>query len=167
MAPGRFSVGVNYVRHARDSGPASVARHAIAGHPPVTWLVREVFEAAEGFDEAVRILEGTRLVAPVIFTVAGVRDGEAVVIERTAKSAALRRPGGSPLVAANHYRCAAFVRDGRDFTGHDSEARYASARRLGAGVRRGAQALRVLGDDEPERSWTQYQCAMEPCSVAG
>lgn len=164
MAPGRFSVTINYVRHARDSGPAAVARHAIAGFSPVTWVVREVFEAAEDFDEAVRMLESAPLVAPVIFTVAGVKDGEAVVIERTARKAALRRPVGGLLVATNHYLSATFAPDGRDITGHDSEARYASARRLGAGVRQGPQALRVLADGELERGWTQYQCAMEPRS---
>jgi hypothetical protein len=49
---------------------------------PLSVLTRELFEKAESYDEAVKILSTTRLIAPAYFIVGGIKPNEGVVITR-------------------------------------------------------------------------------------
>ncbi|HEX5270655.1 MAG TPA: C45 family peptidase [Gemmataceae bacterium] len=72
---------------------------------PVLLHVRRVLEDASDFDDALRMLSRQRLAAPALFTLAGTRNDQRVVIERTPSRHALRRPNGDePLLTTNDYR---------------------------------------------------------------
>jgi hypothetical protein len=72
---------------------------------PVLLHLRRVMEDARDFDDALRMLSRQRLAAPALFTLAGSRNDQRVVIERTPRRYALRWPqGDEPLLATNDYR---------------------------------------------------------------
>jgi len=72
---------------------------------PVLLHLRRVLEDAADFDDALRMLSRQRLAAPALFTLAGSRNEQRVVIERTPSRYALRRPAGDePLLTTNDYR---------------------------------------------------------------
>jgi hypothetical protein len=72
---------------------------------PVLLHLRRVMEDAADFDDALRMLTRQRLAAPALFTLAGSRNEQRVVVERTPRRYALRRPRGEqPLLATNDYR---------------------------------------------------------------
>jgi hypothetical protein len=72
---------------------------------PVLLHLRRVLEDAADFDDALRMLSRQRLAAPALFTLAGTRNDQRVVIERTPSRFALRRPtGDEPLLTTNDYR---------------------------------------------------------------
>jgi hypothetical protein len=67
--------------------------------------LRRVLEDAADFDDALRMLSRQRLAAPALFTLAGSRNEQRVVIERTPRRHALRWPNGDePLLTTNDYR---------------------------------------------------------------
>lgn len=72
---------------------------------PVLLYIRKVLEEAEGFDQAVDLMTHKRLMVGALLTVAGTRNDQRVVIERSPTRAALRwGQDGQPLIATNHYR---------------------------------------------------------------
>jgi hypothetical protein len=72
---------------------------------PVLLHLRRVLEDAVDFDDALRMLTRQRLAAPALFTLAGSRNDQRVVIERTPRRHALRRPrGDEALLVTNDYR---------------------------------------------------------------
>lgn len=93
MVPGAYSVTMNWAPPSElpgfDFGPA--------------FLLREVLETCDTYEEAVRDLRNTRLACPVFFVVCGAKDGQACVVERTRKIAEVRRLRSSVLVQANHH----------------------------------------------------------------
>lgn len=91
-----FAVALNAV-----SSPEPVN---LEGYPVLLHL-RRVFEDATGFDDAVRMLTETPLVAGGLFTVVGTDVDQRVVIERSQTRAELRHARGTePLIATNDYR---------------------------------------------------------------
>jgi hypothetical protein len=81
---------------------------------PVLLHLRRVLDDAADFDDALRMLSRQRLAAPALFTLAGTRNDQRVVIERTPRRYALRRPAGDePLLTTNDYRLLT------DAQGHD------------------------------------------------
>jgi hypothetical protein len=82
---------------------------------PVLLHLRRVLEDAVDFDDALRMLSRQRLAAPALFTLAGSRNEQRVVIERTPSRFALRWPAGdAPLLTTNDYRLLT------DAQGHDA-----------------------------------------------
>ncbi len=72
---------------------------------PVLLHLRRVLEDAPDFDAAVRQLSEATLAAPALITVAGTRNEQRVVIERTPTRSAQRwADNGKPLVTTNDYR---------------------------------------------------------------
>lgn len=104
-APGRFAAVLNQApERASRLGrlPAWVGekrRFLRATGLPPAHLLRLVFETAPDFATARQMLSETRLAAPVIYTLAGLRSGEACTIERTEDAA---RETDTPA-AANHF----------------------------------------------------------------
>lgn len=88
------------------------------GLPPAH-LLRQVMETAPDFETARKMLRETHLAAPVIYTLAGTRPGEAVTIERT-ENAALEADAPA---AANHFATPLEAAGRWRARGHDSAGR--------------------------------------------
>ncbi len=72
---------------------------------PVLLHIRRVLDDAEDFDSAVKMLSEQRLAAPCLLTLVGRQNDQRVVIERSPRRCAIRRPEpGKPLVTTNDYR---------------------------------------------------------------
>lgn len=72
---------------------------------PVLLHIRRVLEDATDFDDAVDRLASERLAAGCLLTVVGRENHQRVVIERSQRDHAIRRPAGNEAIAAtNHYR---------------------------------------------------------------
>ncbi|MAQ15808.1 MAG: hypothetical protein CMN30_13560 [Sandaracinus sp.] len=94
VAEGRFAITLNAVLSGETP---ELARS-------VTMLLREVFEEAQTYDEAVtRLSEGT-IACDCLLLVSGVREGEMCVVERTSRRAAIRSPADGLVVVTNDYR---------------------------------------------------------------
>ena len=89
-APGRFAAAINQPPlplpgWGRAAGwPTARARVWRSRAMPPSHLLRLAFDTCGNFDEAVTLLRRTPICIPTIFTVAGTRSAEALVIERTA-----------------------------------------------------------------------------------
>ena len=91
-----FAVALNAV-----TGPEGIDK---SGYPVLLHL-RRVIEDAKNFDDAVKMLSKTKLVAPALFTIVGTQNHERVVIERSPGKHIHRiADHGKPLVTTNDYR---------------------------------------------------------------
>jgi hypothetical protein len=160
IAPGRFAVTVNWVAHNTESDWKGVAWRAAQGYMPVSWAVRRAFDTAADFEEAVTQLKSIALVAPVLFTVSGVKRGEGVVIERSAETAKVRKIEDGAVCVTNHYVTGKLGRSNRDLEGMDTEPRLGHLEGNVATVSDGASALRLLSSKVLLRDDTQHQVAM-------
>lgn len=106
MAPGRFSAALNQAPMRKAVGfyvlDWAVSRRRVwtMPHPTPAHLLRSVFEEAADFAEARERLTREPISTPAIFSLAGIRASETVVIERTETDA---RVHVGPNVAANHW----------------------------------------------------------------
>ena len=93
LAPGRFAAAINQPTPPRRLGllriDSLIGRYQLLHSTELqpVHLLRRVFETAPSFDAAKAMLETTPIAAPAIFTLAGIRADESVVIERRARSA--------------------------------------------------------------------------------
>jgi hypothetical protein len=72
---------------------------------PVLLHLRRVLEDAANFEEALRMLTSQTLASPALITLAGSRNDQRVVVERTPTRHALRwARADEPLIATNDYR---------------------------------------------------------------
>ncbi|MBI1208456.1 MAG: hypothetical protein GC191_14375 [Azospirillum sp.] len=106
LAPGRFAVAINQAPGADTGwgrpGDWLASRIAVWRHrqsPPVLAL-RRAFDECRDFAAACDFLAGVPLCAPVIFTVAGCRPGDAAVIERLPDRAIIHRDAAA---VTNHW----------------------------------------------------------------
>lgn len=93
VAAARFSVSLNAVL---SDDPAKVDL-------PVVFLLRQVLEQAESFDQAVQMLTDTPIASDCLLLVAGPHRGQMCVIERTPNRHAVRHPTGGAVFATNDY----------------------------------------------------------------
>jgi hypothetical protein len=119
LAPGRFAVAINQpplpltqlgaIARQRGLSLAGLLADWAAARPaawrsralPPAHLLRIVCDTAPDFDTALAMLRDTPLAAPVAFSLAGIRPGEAAAIERTRDRHAVRR--GTRVAVANHW----------------------------------------------------------------
>ncbi len=103
MRPGAYSVTINWAPPAAlpsfEFGPA--------------FLVRHTLETCDSYPAAVVALKKTPLSTSVFFTVCGTERGQACVIERTQRAAAVREIGDGALTQANHHVARRFLRNNR------------------------------------------------------
>lgn len=108
LAPNRFAAAINQPPLPLPSAGAALGwiwtRFRTAGSTglPPTHLLRRVFETCRDYTSAVAMIRDTPICIPAIFTIAGIRPGEAIVIERTRTSAFVP----AEPVAANHWASA-------------------------------------------------------------
>ena len=169
MAPGRFSVSVNYVRHVLSSVAHKFMRRVLTGYMPVTWAVRHAFDELDTYDEAVDYLSHVALLAPVLLAVTGVEPHEACIIERTPKKAYVRTfKDGCPLYVTNHYAQPQLITENCDVEPEFSDTieRFEALTDIFARtkVQTAAQALRVLSRRTLFSSLTQHQVVMQPAT---
>lgn len=106
MAPGRFSAALNQAPMRKAMGfyvlDWAVSRRRVWSmpHPTPAHLLRSVFEGAADFAEARERLTREPISTPAIYSLAGIRPNETIVIERTETDA---RVHVGPNVAANHW----------------------------------------------------------------
>lgn len=106
MAPGRFSIAINQAPMRRRSPVLAFdwlvdrltvnTSHAL----PPAQLLRKVADTATDFSSAVEMLSHTKIALPVIFSVAGMKSEESVILERTEHNVSARRGAGA---TANHW----------------------------------------------------------------
>jgi hypothetical protein len=101
MLPGAYSVTINW------APPASFPTFAFGP----AFLLRDTLETCDSYGEAVRRVTRTPLSTSVFFTVCGTEEGQACVIERTQRHAAVRPMAGPVLVQANHHVAGRFARN--------------------------------------------------------
>lgn len=106
MAPGRFAVSLNQPPRMRRAltplGDWVFARADVwrSRALPPAHLLRMVCETCVSFAEARSALHDAPLCIPALFTIVGTAPGEGCIIERAARSTALRN---IPAAAANHW----------------------------------------------------------------
>jgi len=84
IKPDAFSVSVNF--RVTDGGSMwSNIKNALTSCWPVGFLVREIFESASSFNEAVGHLSNSNLIAPCYITICGLNSGEGVLLTRDRK----------------------------------------------------------------------------------
>jgi hypothetical protein len=109
LAPGRFAAAVNQAPmlcHGRGFvGDWLTNRVAMKDSKglPAAHLLRSVFEKACDYADAKKQLCETPLALPAIFLLAGIRETEGCVIERTETGYAVREMGDGAVSAANHF----------------------------------------------------------------
>jgi hypothetical protein len=130
MAPGRFSVALNQAPMRKSVGyyyldwAANRRRVWNMPHPTPAHLLRRVCDEARTFADARDLLRSVPVSTPAIYSLAGLKPTEAVVIERTETEARLHEGAN---VAANHWQSAGWTGHTR---GEDSAARAAMMHRL-------------------------------------
>lgn len=141
MLPKRYSVTMNWApptsRPTFDFGPS--------------FLIREVLETCDTYDEAVAVLKHTHLSTSVFFVVCGTKKNQGCVIERTHREAGVRRLRDDGLSKANHFELRRFARfnDGVDLE-YSMERQESLAEQLRQ-VRGGADVCEIAAclDAEP------------------
>lgn len=107
MAPSRFSAALNQAPMRRLTGfyyfdwAANRGRVWKMPHPTPAHLLRDVFETAKSFVEARQMLIERPISTPAIYSLAGIKPSETVVIERSETEA---RVHDGRNVAANHWQ---------------------------------------------------------------
>lgn len=107
IAPGRFSAALNQAPMQPRVGHFqidwAINRHRVwrMQHITAAHLLREVFETAPSFAAAKKMLAERPISAPAIFSLAGLKPSETVVIERTETQAHLHEGANA---VANHWQ---------------------------------------------------------------
>ena len=109
MAPGRFSASLNQAPMRRHRltyiGDWIKNRQQVfktTALPPAH-LLRKAFEETQSYEEAKKLLSTTPVALPVIYILAGTRQGEGCVIERTENDYALRPIDKDRVCASNQF----------------------------------------------------------------
>lgn len=130
VAPGRFSAALNQAPMRKAVGyyyldwAANRRRVWQMPHGTPAHLLRTVFERAESFREAKRMLTETAVSSPAIFSLAGVEPHETCVIERRETDAHVH---DGAQVAANHWQTIGWSGHAR---GNDSAGRACNMARV-------------------------------------
>jgi hypothetical protein len=108
MAPGRFSAAINQAPKAQTKknglrnwihGRLQVNKKRGVLPPP--HALRKAFETAANYDQAKKMLMETPLTMPALFILAGTKEGEGCVIERTADKAFVREMTDGRVTVGN------------------------------------------------------------------
>jgi hypothetical protein len=114
IKPNAFSVTIN----------AASSHESFQIAKPVTYLLREVLDTCETYEEAKEMLINTKLMSDSILTLVGAKKGQKTIIERTPTKAKVLENSGEVLIATNHYlQIENLVIDGQKIQ-ESSEARY-------------------------------------------
>jgi len=98
MKPNQFSITLNAI--VSDEAP-NMAK-------PITFLLREVLEGDNSFQEAQEILEQTEIICDCLLLIAGTAANEMLVIERTPRSSQTRLAKNGFIIVTNDYQKIAY-----------------------------------------------------------
>lgn len=109
LAPDRFAAAIHQAPMRKlgvglvgDWAAGKIVIGRTEGLPP-SHLLRQVFETAPDYATAKDLLCRSEIAVPAIFVLAGVRDFEGCVIERTERNFRLREMTEGRVCAANHF----------------------------------------------------------------
>lgn len=114
MLPQKYSVTINYAPTSTNPW--------FGGYGPL-FLLREVFESCDTFDEAVKELKTADLATNVLFLVCGTKQDEACVIERTKTKSSVKYIEHSYITLGNHFKSKKFSEFNDDELYEDSSER--------------------------------------------
>jgi hypothetical protein len=180
LAPGRFGAAINQAplrrrTHTRFLRPYDLAANGLSTlirqrSIPADQLLRFVFEEADDYAEARRMLEMTPIARPAIYTLVGCHKGERCVIERTENDFETRaddhgaandwfeaRPEWEGRISANQVLSCTF----------EQAAQKSRARREGLEQWRGSFALDSFGWIAPPVLNPYTRLAVEMCPARG
>lgn len=121
MKPGSFALTLNAVVSNESPGIAN----------PVSFLLRDVLENCQSFEEAQQKLSHTNIISDCLLLLSGTKEGEMVVIERTPTKHYLRQPSTNSIVVTNDYKGLDLnVSEGQNTLQETSCGRYDGAERL-------------------------------------
>jgi hypothetical protein len=112
VAKGRFAAALNQAPMRRHRTGIFIDwlrnRFIVNGRKglPPAHLLRKVFETARSYDEAKAMLATEPVALPVIYILAGTKEGEGCVIERIEAEAQIREMRNGRAAAANHFESA-------------------------------------------------------------
>jgi len=130
MAPGRFAAAINQpqIRKRTRIPPAdwllNLRDRWTTPHIQPVHLLRRAFETAPNFATAKEMLASTPIATPTIFTLVGVKPGEAIVIERRETSTRV----ASEPIAVNEWSGADW--HGGHYKAFENDARRAAMQRV-------------------------------------
>jgi hypothetical protein len=138
---------------------------------PVLLHLRRVMDDAADFADALAMLSKQRLTTPALFTLAGTKNDQRVVIERGPRRYALRwGRAGEPLVTTNDYRLLGMGKEPDEWDlGRSSCGRYdrlcsLASRRMSDGPPRDEELLFWLTDPEVRQEITAQHVLMRVAS---
>eukprot|EP01016_Furgasonia_blochmanni_P053147 TRINITY_DN8550_c0_g1_i2.p1 TRINITY_DN8550_c0_g1~~TRINITY_DN8550_c0_g1_i2.p1 ORF type:complete len:388 (-),score=49.05 TRINITY_DN8550_c0_g1_i2:35-1198(-) len=82
MAEGKFAVSINQRRTPNGNVHDNIFEMLDRGGIPVTWLTRAVLENAVSWQDALAMLNTTKIAAPVYYILSGTKHNEGVIISR-------------------------------------------------------------------------------------
>lgn len=94
IKPNSFSLTLNAVL-SNDSPEIAV---------PVSFLLRDILDTSNSFEDAKQKLERTSIASDCLILLSGVKSNEMVVIERTPKRFATRKPENGFIIVTNDYK---------------------------------------------------------------
>ncbi len=94
MLPGAYSITMNY---------SPVTRRPRLMNWGPSFLLRDVLEECDTYEDAVYYLKNEILSTGVLYTICGTKKGQACIIERTGDKASVIKMKDKSLVSANHY----------------------------------------------------------------
>jgi hypothetical protein len=132
MAPGRFAATINLApmrKHSMGLVGDWLKNRALVDQQnalPPPHLLRQVFEQAEDYETAKKMLSETRLAVPAIFVLSGTKEGEGCVIERLENTSEILELNASQqLTTSNHFNSSlSMVGGGWRSREPDSEGRF-------------------------------------------
>jgi len=131
-APGRFACAINQApmrKHKMgfigDWIKNRLLMSTEEGLPP-SHLLRQVFEQADNYDEAKRMLTTSPIALPAIFVLSGVNQGEGCIIERLENSAQVVEIGAAQQITATNHFITSLANEGTGWRPReiDSHGRY-------------------------------------------
>ncbi len=127
VSPQKFSITLNSIL---SNDPPEIAT-------PITFLLREVLENADSYENAKGILENTGIACDCLLLIAGANKGEMAVIERTPKRYATRLASNHFIAVTNDYK----LLENEEFSG--SELQSTSCSRF-------ERAVQLIAEDIPK-----------------
>lgn len=151
--PGSFSLTLNAVL-SKDSPEIAL---------PVSFLLRDVLNSANSFEEAKELLENTTIASDCLILLTGCNPDEMVVIERTPKRHATRYSENGYIIVTNDYKQLENETNGESILQSTSCGRYDRAQELlSQGLPKNTEAcFSILKDEKVMMGITVQQMVFE------
>lgn len=153
MKPGKFSLTLNAVL-SKDSPEIAL---------PVSFLLRDILNSADSFEQAKTTLETTIIASDCLILLTGIKSTEMAVIERTPKRFSTRLPQKDYIIVTNDYKQLENNHTGESILQSTSCGRYDRAMELIATrfPKNNKECLEILQDKEVMMTITVQQMVFD------